>query len=619
MKELKRMLADEDFEGARARLRALARAAERSSELTRLHKPLARLLAAAPDPSAKRLRIALLGNATTETIEGPLAVALFEAGFEVEVHRAPYDSVAFELMNPDSATRRFAPDLAIVVQSPANLPPPPGVAATDAEADAAAEQLVGEWLAAFAALHDGTGAEVVVDNLHPPAVRPHGHLEAKLPGSGRSQVDRVNRALAARAPAYVHVHDVATLAAHEGVGRWFEPRFWHHAKQPVSFACLPAYARSLARVVGAIYGATAKCLVLDLDNTLWGGVVGDDGWDGVAIGQGDPVGEAHLAIQAYALALKQRGIMLAVCSKNFEDKAKEPFERREDMLLRLDDLVAFKANWDPKPGNLQAIARELNIGLDALVFLDDNPAEREIVRQMTPQVKVVEVGDDAAEYVGALDATRWFEVVRLSKDDLSRTEQYKANAERKAALESTAGDYEGYLRTLEQVAEVRPFAGPHLDRITQLSNKSNQFNLTTRRVSRSEVETEMADPDRITAYVKLRDRFGDNGLICVFSARRAGEAVAIDQWLMSCRVLNRGVEKMLTNVIAERARAAGARYLDGVYLPTPKNVLVEDHYRKLGFEAQAAMPEDPEGATRWRLDLERFDPFEVAIALTEDD
>lgn len=619
MKELKRLLENEDYEAARARLRASAQSATGYTELARLGRPLGRLLDAARDPRAKSLRLALLGNATTETIEGPLRVALFSAGFEAEIHRAPYDSVVYELMSEDSGTHRFRPDLAIVVNSPANLPPAPGVAAQADEVRARADATVREWLSAVNAFHERTGAEVVMDNLHMPPIRPHGHLEAKLPGSGRTLVDQINRGLAENAHPFLHLHDVAALAAHHGVGRWFDPRFWHHAKQPVSFDCLPAYARSLAGLVGAIYGRTAKCLVLDLDNTLWGGVVGDDGWDGVKIGQGDPVGEAHLAVQAYALEMKSRGIMLAVCSKNFEDKAKEVFEKRDDMLIRLDDLVAFKANWDPKPGNLQAISRELNIGLDALVFLDDNPAEREIVRQMTPEVRVVEVGDDPATYVPALDATGWFEVVRISPEDLARTEQYKANAERQVALEASAGDYEAYLRTLDQVAEIRPFAGPHLDRITQLTNKSNQFNLTTRRVSRSEVEAEMIDPQRITAYVRLRDRFGDNGLISVFSSRVDGEVAMIDQWLMSCRVLNRGVEKLLTNVVAERARAAGASFLEGVYMPTPKNALVEDHYRKLGFEERPAGAELPEGATRWRLDLRRFEPFEVAITLETED
>jgi FkbH-like protein len=379
---------------------------------------------------------------------------------------------------------------------------------------------------------------------------------------------------------------------------------------------LPPYVRGQARVLGALFGRSAKCVVVDLDNTLWGGVVGDDGVDGIAIGQGDPVGEAFLAFQQYLLGLKQRGILLTVSSKNELANALAPFELRPEMALRRTDFVAFRANWDPKPDNIRAIAQELNIGLDSLVFVDDNPREREHVRQQLPTVRVVELGDDAADYPRLLDGTGWLEAVRLTEEDLGRTEQYQSNELREELRKSAAG-YEGYLASLDQIAVVAPYESRHLDRIAQLINKTNQFNLTTRRQTRSEVESEMNDSGRVTAYVRVADRFGDNGLISVFSARRNGDGLDIEQWLMSCRVLNRGVERLLFNWVAGHARNLGIRTIRGTYLPTAKNGLVRELLPSLGFTpVEGATPSD--GITQWVCSLEQFEPQPVQIRLVDD-
>jgi FkbH-like protein len=348
--------------------------------------------------------------------------------------------------------------------------------------------------------------------------------------------------------------------------------------------------------------------VLDLDDTMWGGVVGDDGVAGIKIGHGDAIGEAHLAFQTYVKQLEQRGVMLAVCSKNEEANALAPFEERPEMVVKRDDILAFKANWEPKPDNIRAIARELDIGLDSLVFVDDNPVEREHVRLRLPQVRVVELTDDPADYVRLLDETGWFEVTEIGSEDRARSAQYRANAAREEARESVT-DYAAYLADLKQVAVLKPYEELHLGRITQLINRSNQFNLTTRRQSRTEVEAEMKDPNRITAYVRLKDRFGDNGLISVFSSFMEGDTLRIDQWLMSCRVFARGVEQLLFNTIVERAKARGVKTIYGVYLPTVKNVIVKDLYEKLGFEADDDV---------WRLHVGDFSPFDVKIEVAED-
>ena len=303
-----------------------------------------------------------------------------------------------------------------------------------------------------------------------------------MPWDANTFVRGINASLARRAPAYVHLLDVDTLSAIHGVSNWFDARFWHHSKQPVSFACLVPFVRNLAGVIAAMYGRTAKCIVLDLDNTLWGGVVGDDGVENLRIGEGDAESEAFKTFQEYLRALKQRGIVLAVSSKNEEDNALAPFERLPEMVLKRADFVAFKANWRPKPEALEEIARELNIGLEAIVFVDDNPAERELVRRALPAVRVVELSSDPTDYPRLLDQSGWLETVRLTEEDQRKTEQYLENLQR-GSLAAQHADYGAYLASLEQRADLRPFEPDTLDRVTQLINKTNQFNLTTRRMT----------------------------------------------------------------------------------------------------------------------------------------
>src|SRR5262249_14064544 len=289
---------------------------------------------------------------------------------------------------------------------------------------------------------------------------------------------------APRPPSSLYLNAVAALPARHGLFRWFDERYWYHAKQPVSFECLVPFVRSIARIVGALFGVTGKCLVVDLDNTLWGGVVGDDGFEGIVIGEGEPVGEAFKTFQEYLVRLKQRGVRLAVASKNDEHNALSPFANRPEMVLKREDFAAFKANWEPKPVNLRAIAAELNIGLNSLVFVDDNPVERDQVRQALPEVAGVELTTGPADYPRVLDEAGLFEITTLSGEDQQRSQQYEENV-RRDALRQSVGDYRAYLGTLDQRAVLAPFEDRYLDRITQLVNKSNQFNLTTLRLTRS--------------------------------------------------------------------------------------------------------------------------------------
>lgn len=615
MQQLKTLIGNSAYEEAWSRLLELGAATTDGPTFLSLARLRQKLLKRAPRPGTRRrVKVALLGGATTDLLEVPLLLALDIMELDACVHRTDYNTFAQEMLDASSGTVAFAPDVAVVVNTSANLPAWPEVGDSRERVEQLAEKVADYWLKLCARLHENARCEIVLNNFHLLPTRPLGNLAAKTPWDPNSFIRRLNLALGDRAPAFVHLNDIDALSSMYGVRQWFDSRYWFHARQPVSFNCLVPYVLNTAHIVRALFGASAKCLVLDLDNTLWGGIVGDDGPEGIRIGEGDPVGEAYKGFQEYVRRLNERGILLAVCSKNDEVSALAPFTSRPEMVLKRENFVAFKANWDAKPDNLVRIAAELNIGLDSLVFVDDNPAERAHVRQRLPDVKVIDLSEDPADYPVLLDDSGLFEITALSAEDQNRTLQYSENAERLRSMES-AGEYSDYLATLEQVGVIRPFDEPHLDRITQLVNKSNQFNLTTVRLSRSELATMMSDANRLTAYVRLADRFGDNGLISVLAARHDGTELWIDLWLMSCRVLKRGVEQLLCNHVFEWALEHDVRRVHGSYLPTAKNRLVEKHYRALGFDM---VDQGEDQGTRWSLAVASFRPFKVTIALKED-
>ena len=615
MNSIGELIATEEYNNAWQTLLGQAQHVQSYGEFLSLCRWRQKLLKAAPNPSLRRsVKVALLGGATTEMMEAPLVLALEALGLGCELLRSNYNSFAHEMLDDRSATAIFEPEVAIVVNGPVNIGSWPKVGDSLDQVKQIADEVCRYWIDLCAKLHKHTRCEIILNNFHPFPTGPLGNLGAKVPWDANNFIRRVNRELGDRLPAYVHVNDVESLSAKHGLLEWFDARYWFHAKQPVSFDCLLPYVRNIARIIGALFGCSAKCLVLDLDNTLWGGVVGDDGPEGLVIGEGNPVGEAFKAFQEYLLKLKERGVMLAVCSKNEESNALAPFEKRPEMVLKHEDFVSFKANWLPKPDNLREIASELNIGIDTLVFVDDNPAERQHVRLSLPEVKVVELSEDPTDYPYLLDGAGLFETTVVSAEDRERTQKYHENTQR-ARLQESAGDYTSYLASLRQRAVVKPFEEMQLDRITQLINKTNQFNLTTLRQSRSQVEALMRNGSVLTAYVRLADRFGDNGLISVFVGHKESQELWIDEWLMSCRVLKRGVEQLLCNYAVDRARAMDVTRLRGVYIPTKANRLVCDHYKSLGFAAAGA---EPNGTTHWLLDVTGYQPTKVEIEVVEE-
>jgi len=338
---------------------------------------------------------------------------------------------------------------------------------------------------------------------------------------------------------------------------------------------------------------------------VWGGVIGDDGLEGIKIAQGDATGEAHLAVQRLALDLRSRGIVLAVSSKNTDEVARTPFEQHPEMLLKLDHIAVFQANWNDKATNISAIVEELNLGIDSVVFLDDNPVERGLVRKLLPQVAVPELPEDPAYYARTLTAAGYFEAVAFASEDLKRAGFYQDNAKR-ANLQKQVGGVDAYLASLDMTITFQPFDATGRARIVQLINKSNQYNLTTIRYTDPEVAAAENDPEVLTLQVRLADIFGDNGMISVIICRPDGPGVwAVDTWLMSCRVLGRKVEHMVLRHILEQARIAGVHTIKGVYIPTEKNKLVIEHYAKLGF---TQVDDNGAGLTRWELAVEGAEP-----------
>ncbi len=566
-----------------------------------------------------RIRLGLLGAGTLDLLAPAITASALRHRVLATIVRGDYGSAMRDAIDPASSFRVAAAEnpldaaLILLDHRSIGLDRARATAAEASEAVAAAIAMVTAMLSGLAGAVRGS---ILVATVVPPAEALFGSYDAVEPGAIHAMVAAFNAALVNMAAAQqIILVDLARTAAMIGLDAWHDAGQWHVAKMAIGPDAIPIAADSIARVLAAIRGTTRKALVLDLDNTLWGGVIGDDGVDGIAIGQGSGTGESFLAIQQMALELRRRGIILAVCSKNDEAVAREPFRDHPDMLLREDHIAVFVANWGDKATNLRAIAAALNIGLDALVFLDDNPVERGQVRRELPMVAVPELPADPALYPRALAAAGYFEAIAFADDDRVRADAYRANAER-AAFAGTS-DMAGYLQSLDMVADVRPFDAVNRARIAQLINKSNQFNLTTRRYTEREVAAMEGDETLATLQLRLVDRFGDNGMICVVILRPASATEwDIDTWLMSCRVLGRRMEEATLAQIVTAAHARGATALLGRYLPTPKNAIVAEHYGKLGF----TLVERGDGGTSlWRLDLSGYTAPDLPMRFTGPD
>lgn len=563
-------------------------------------------------------RIAVLGGSTTHDIIRILELFLLEQGIRPVFYESEYAQYWQDVMFDNPLLSSFAPDLIYIHTSNRNVTGWPSMQDSEERVEELLEEQYEHFRVMWGKIAKTYHCPVIQNNFEYPFYRLLGNQEAVYLQGRISFLNRLNEKFYqyAREHENFYIHDINYLSASYGLDKWADPLYWHMYKYACCMQAVPAFAHNLSKVVKAIFGKNKKALVLDLDNTLWGGVVGDDGPENLEIGQETPMGQVYAEFQGYVRAQKEIGVMLAVNSKNEYDNAIAGLNHPEGV-VRPDDFVAVKANWEPKSSNMSAIAQELNILPDSLVFADDNPAEREIVRAQTPGVTAPEIGTPE-QYIRVLDHGGYFEVTTLSEDDRKRSEMYRANAER-SRQQAQFADYHEYLLSLEMKGTIRSFEAVYMARIAQLTNKSNQFNLTTRRYTQSDIETFAADPGYITRYGKLADRFGDNGVVSVVIGRRGrmedaavykrqerpdsgteGDVLHLELWLMSCRVLKRDMEYAMMDSVVEACQNCGIGTIMGYYYPTAKNAMVKEFYQEMGFEKTE---ETDTGVTIWRFPI----------------
>jgi FkbH-like protein len=588
------------------------------TDALKLDRLIAKVAAAKPAgiESVVSLKLAILSSATTEHLIPGLRVAGARHNAMIHIYTHVYGSALQELSDPESNLAAFHPDVVLTSYPYAHLFGAGQLAKTAEEVEEKLSIATSVLQTVRDLAREKFNCSIIQQTILPVALPLVGNHEFQLSGAPATMAAELNHRLRQQSiKEKFAILAIDSAAAIDGLSRWHDRALWHHAKQEISPGAGLAYGEMVLQVIDAQRGRTAKCLVLDLDNTLWGGEIGEDGLMGIKLGQGSAIGESFAAFQGYVKQLSERGIILAVCSKNDEGNALLPFLKHPEMVIRREDVSCFIANWNDKASNLREIARRLNLGLDALVFCDDNPFEREQVRGALPQVRVPEMPDDATFFAETLAVAGYFESMSLTADDFSRVAQYKLNAEREK-LRSGSNNIDEYLNNLEMELKWAARDLVNSDRITQLINKTNQFNLTTKRYDLAQVQSMMARQETLVLSFRLVDRLGDNGIICVIIGHRSDQELLIDSWLMSCRVLGRGVEGAALTVLAAQADTLGAKRLVGRYVPSDRNKLVADHFEKLGFSFAGT---ETDGVTIWSLDIAACVKPDLIIKITKVD
>ena len=548
-------------------------------------------------------KIAVLGGSTTHDIIRILELFLLNYDIEPVFYESEYGQYWQDAMFPSDELKEFAPDIIYIHTSNRNITDYPTMDDSEAAVQDKLDGMFKHFETMWHNLHELYHCPIIQNNFEAPFYRLMGNRDGYDVHGRLSFINRLNLMFAEYArkasgdEGSFFINDINYLSTCYGLDAWSDPLAWHMYKYALCIQAIPTLSFNVANIIKSIYGKNKKGLVLDLDNTLWGGVVGDDGPDGIEIGQETNLGQVYLEFQNYIKAQKDLGIVLAVDSKNDEENALAGLNH-PDGALKPDDFVFIKANWEPKSENMKAIASELNVLPESLVFVDDNPAERAIVTGQIPKVNAPEI-DTPEHYIRILDHSGFFEVTSISDDDRKRNEMYMANKKR-TELQESFKDYSEYLKSLEMKAVIAPFEKMYIPRIAQLTNKSNQFNLTTKRYTPDDIEKTANDSSNITLYGRLEDKFGDNGIVSLVIGKQDGEELHIDLWLMSCRVLKRDMEFAMMDTLAKKASERGIKTVYGYYYPTAKNKMVKDFYSLQGFEL---VKEDEEGNKTYKLDL----------------
>ncbi len=559
-------------------------------------------------------RIAVLGGSTTHDIIQVLELFLLNEGIQPVFYESEYGQFYQDGMFGNDTLDRFAPDLIFIHTTNRNLDAVyPSIQDTREQVMQRVEEQMMMFTQLWQSLRDKFHCTIIQNNFEFPTYRMFGNKDC-VDVRGRVHfIHALNQRFANYAENHsdFYIHDIQYLSSVYGLEQWAQPFYWYMYKYALSLSAIPFYADSLSHMIQSVFGKNKKALALDLDNTLWGGVIGDDGIDGIEIGQETAVGQSYLEFQSYLRAQKDKGVILTVCSKNERDNALLGLNHPSGV-LKPEDFAVIQANWEAKSENVGKIAEYLNILPDSIVFVDDNPAEREIVRTYTKGVTVPELGE-VDSYIATLERNGFFEVTAFSEDDLKRNAMYQENALRAQAQQSFT-DYGEYLKSLAMKAVIRDFEPVYLPRITQLTNKSNQFNLTTKRYTESEMKAIAENPVYIRLYGQLKDRFGDNGIVSVVIGKKDQMSLHIDLWLMSCRVLKRDMELAMLDTLVLQCKKEGIEEIYGYYYPTKKNEMVRYLYRELGFDF---VGEDEDGNGTWKLFVSTYQNRNSYIEIEE--
>lgn len=556
----------------------------------------------------KKIKVAVLGDSATQFLIQALRGTGFDNGLDLQIWEADFNQVERQVYDPGSELYEFDPKIVIVFQSTHKLLGKYNKLKTDRQTMFASNEL--ESIAnIYGALMNNLKAKIIFYNYPEIDDAVFGNYANKTESSFLFQLRKINYELMrfASTNANFYLCDISAIQNQVGKTVFFHPSVYINTEMVLSIEVLPKVAAKTIDIISAINGKFKKCVILDLDNTTWGGIIGDDGLENIQIGSLG-IGKAFSEFQYWIKKLKNRGIIVAVCSKNTESVAKEPFQKHPDMVLRLEDIAVFIANWENKADNIRQIQNILNIGFDSMVFLDDNPFERNIVRENIPEICVPELPEDPAEYLEYLYSLNLFETVSFSNEDAERTKLYQIEAERNTVQQKFTNE-DDFLQSLNMLSLVSPFNKFNTPRVSQLSQRSNQFNLRTVRYTDADIERIAGDKDYFTFAFTLEDKFGDNGLICVVILKKENNnELFIDTWFMSCRVLKRGMENFTLNTIASFGKENGFKILRGEYLPTAKNEMVKDHYLNLGFK---------EHNDQWELQLDKYESKKTYITVKE--
>ncbi len=557
-------------------------------------------------------KIAILGGSTVDAVRDVLELFLLDYGIEPEFWTSEYGQFGNEALFPSEEFIDFKPDIIYIHTSFRNIDRLPAVTDDEETAEKMPEEYLGFFRERWEKLNETFGCPIIQNNFELPPYRLLGNFDGVDVHGAVRFVREVNCLFAQEAygRGYLHICDLNYVASCYGLDEWHDGAQWYMYKYAFPMKAVPYIAANLAAMIKAMFGKNKKVLALDLDNTLWGGIVGDDGVEGLKIGRDLPSGQVYSEFQEYVKRHRDIGVMLTVCSKNDEDNAYAGLNH-PDSTLTPDDFTVIKANWDNKDENILRTADMMSLLPESFVFADDNPAERQIVRDRIKGAAVPEM-DGAENYIRILDRNRYFEVTgKLTADDLNRAEMYRANAAR-AAVRSSIADYGEYLDSLDMKADIRPFEPLYIARIAQLTNKSNQFNVTTRRYTEGEIANISRDPGYIPLYGRLSDKFGDNGVVSVVIGNIKGAELHMDLWIMSCRVLKRDMEFAMLDELVRRAKEKSIKKIVGYYYPTAKNSMVRELYGKFGFEK---VSEDDSGNTIWHLDIDDYTKKNVHISV----